>query len=293
MTLYTIHCKKNEKELPCEKFMLFLQTIIEYVQPKKTIMKKTFRFIFMAFIGIAVLMLASCDKTAAVKEAAEAAAKSCPIKLGPVGEATAFSVNDEALVCEITPDSNFIANDKVDKSLVAKFLAIELLRNAPELFNKLIESGIGLKGNVKLDSANVEALVNGEELASFNKQVMDAKGNYASILLPLVNNYLNGQTKKELGEGITFKKVQVKGSKEEFSLNVDEQKIKYDDLKRKIFDLKDGTAKVEFVKDFVGMALPLIAEMGYDLDYLYVFKPSNQQTYLEITNDELKEYLNK
>lgn len=271
--------------------MLFLQTLIEYVQPKKTIMKKTFRFICMAFIGISVLMMASCDKTAAVKEAAEAAAKSCPIKLGPVGEATAFSVDNDALVCDITPDSAFISNENVDKSLVAKYLAIELLRNVPELFNKLIESGLGLKGNVKLGSGNVEALVNGEELASFNKQIAGAKGNYASVLLPLVNQYLNGQKDKELGEGLTFKKVQVKGTKETVNVNVDE-KINFDDIRRQLFAMKeDGKKKIEYVKDFVGMALPLVAEMNYDLDFTYSNKAGNE-TYMEITADEIKAYLN-
>ena len=277
--------------MPCEKNVLFLQLQIEYVQPKKAIMKKTFRFICMAFIGMSVLMMASCDKTAAVKEAADAAAKSCPIKLGPLGEVTAFSVDDEALVCDITPDSAFISDENVDKSLVAKYLAVELLRSNPELFTKLIESEIGLKGNVKVGSGNVEAFVDGQELAGFNKQVMGANGNYASILLPLVNQYLNSQAKKELGEGLSFKKVQVKGAKEEILISVDEEKVKYDDLKRKIFDLKDGNAKIEYVKDFVGLALPLIAEMNYDLDYLYSFK-SGQQTYMEITSDEIKAFLN-
>lgn len=271
--------------------MLFLQTLIEYVQPKKTIMKKTFRFICMAFIGISVLMMASCDKTAAVKEAAEAAAKSCPIKLGPVGEATAFSVDNDALVCDITPDSAFISNENVDKSLVAKYLAIELLRNAPELFNKLIDSGIGLKGNVKLGSGNVEALVNGEELASFNKQIVGAKGNYASVLLPLVNQYINGQKDKELGEGLKFKKVQVKGTKETVNVNVDE-KINFDDIRRQLYAMKDdGKKKIEYVKDFVGIALPLVAEMNYDLDFTYSNKAGNE-TYMEITADEIKAYLN-
>ena len=254
-------------------------------------MKKTFRSICMAFIGLSVLMMASCDKSAAVKEAADAAAKSCPIKLGPVGEATAFSVDNEALVCDITPDSAFISNENVDKSLVAKFLAIELLRNTPELFTKLIESEMGLKGNVKLGSGNVEAFVDGPELASFSKQASGANGKYASILLPLVNQYLNSQKQKELGEGLTFKKVQVKGSKEEVEINVDESKISFDDLKRKTMNLKENE-KVEYLKDFVGMALPLVAEMGYDLDYLFLFK-SGQQTYMEITADEINAYLSK
>ncbi len=271
--------------------MLFLQTLIEYVQQKKSIMKKTFRSICMAFIGLSVLMMASCDKSAAVKEAADAAAKSCPIKLGPVGEATAFSVDNEALVCDITPDSAFISNENVDKSLVAKFLAIELLRNTPELFTKLIESEMGLKGNVKIASGNVEAFVDGPELANFSKQATGANGKYASILLPLVNQYLNSQKQKELGVGLTFKKVQVKGSKEEVEINVDESKISFDDLKRKTMNLKENE-KVEYLKDFVGMALPLVAEMGYDLDYLFLFK-SGQQTYMEITADEINAYLNK
>ena len=278
--------------MPYENFVLFLQTIIEYVQPIKTIMKKTFRFICMAFIGMSLLMMASCDKTAAVKEAAEAAAKSCPIKLGPVGEATSFSVDDEALVCDITPDSAFISNDNVDKSLVAKFLAVQLLQKAPELFMKLTESGIGLKGNVKLGSGNIEAFVSGEELSHFSKQVSEAGGKYASILLPIVNQYLNSQAKKELGEGLTLKKVQVKGTKEEVMVNVDEEKIKFDDLKNKLFPMKDdGKQKIEYVKDFISMALPLVAEMGYDLDFRYATKSGNE-TYIEITADEINAYLN-
>lgn len=256
-------------------------------------MKKSFRFICSAFIGISLLMMASCDKTAAVKEAAEQAAQSCPIKLGPVGEATAFSVDNEALVCDITPDSAFVSNENVDKSLVAKFLAMELLRSVPDLFNKVIESEMGLKGNVKLESGNVEAFVNAEELASFNKQVLGANGKYATILLPIFNQYLNSQGEKELAEGLSFKKVQVKGTQEQVMVNVDEEKVKFDDLKRELYAMKeDGNKKVEYVKDFIGMALPLIQQLGYDLVYRYSSKSGNE-TFMEISADEIQAYLNK
>lgn len=256
-------------------------------------MKKSIRFICSAFIGLSVLMMASCDKTAAVKEAAEKAAQSCPIKLGPIGEATAFSVDDEALVCDITPDSAFVSNENVDKSLVAKFLAMELLRTTPELFNKVIDSEMGLKGNVKLESGNVEAFVNAEELASFNKQVMAASGNYASILLPVFNQYLNSQGEKELAEGLSFKKVQVKGSQEQVMVNVDEEKVKFDDLKRQLFAMKDdGAKKIDYVKDFISVALPLIEQLNYDLVYRFSSKSGNE-TFMEISSDEIKAYLNK
>ena len=256
-------------------------------------MKKTFRFICSAFIGLSVLMMASCDKTAAVKEAAEKAAQSCPIKLGPVGEATAFSVDNEALVCDITPDTAFVVGEEFDKSLVARFLAVELQRSVPELFTKVIDSEMGLKGNVKLPSGNVETMVSAEELGNFNKQLISASGNYASILLPILNQYLNTQADKELDKGLTFKKVQVKGSKEQVMINVDEEQTKFDDLKRQIYAIKDdGAKKIECVKNFMSMALPLIEQMNYDLVYRYSTK-SGSETFMEITSDEIKAYLNK
>lgn len=256
-------------------------------------MKKTFRFIFSAFIGITVLMMASCDKTAAVKEAAEKAAQSCPIKLGPVGEATAFSTDNEALVCEITPDSAFISNDSFDKSLVARFLAVELQRNVPELFSKVIESEMGLKGIVKLASGDVETMVGADELAAFSKQLLGASGNYASILLPIFNQYLNSQGAKEIGKGLLFKKVQVKGSQVQVMVDVDEEQVKFDDLKRELYAIKDdGPKKVEYVKDFVGMALPLIEQMNYQLVYRFKTKSDNE-TYMEIEPEEIKAYLNQ
>lgn len=256
-------------------------------------MKKTFYFVCSILIIMSMMVLSSCDNTGAVKEAAEKAIQSGAIKLGPVGEATALTVDNEALVCDITADTLFIKDTNVDKSLVARYMAIELLRSNPELFGLVLENGLGLKGNLKLNTGeNIDVLVGSEDLKAFNTQVSGANGNYAAILLPIFNQYLNGQGEKKIGEGLTLKKVQVKGSQEQFMIDVDE-KVNFDDLKRSLYAVKDdGAKKIDMVKEFASMALPLIAQMNYSMVLRYANKAGNE-TYIETTAEEINSYLSK
>ena len=248
-------------------------------------MKKTFCYVCSVIICMSMLVMTSCKNTGAVKEAAEKAVQAGTIKLGPVGEATAMTVDDEALVCEITADTLFMNDANVDKSLVARYMAIELLRTNPDLFN--------LVGNLKLKSGeNVDVQVGAEDLRAFNTQVAGASGNFATILLPIYNQYLNGQGAKEIGEGLTLKKVQVKGTQEQFMVDVDE-KVNFDDLKRNLYAVKDDAEKkIDLVKEYVGMALPLIAQMNYSMVFRYANKAGNE-TFLETTPEEINAYLNK
>ena len=256
-------------------------------------MKKTFCYVCLILISMTMMVLTSCDNIGAVKEAAEKAIQSGAIKLGPVGEATALTVDNEALVCDITADTLFINDANVDKSLVARYMAIELLQSNPDLFNLVIENKLGLKGNLKLNTGeNVEVLVGADDLRAFNTQVTSANGNYATILLPIFNQYLNGQGGKKIGEGLTLKKAQVKGSQEQFIIDVDD-KVNFDDLKRSLFAVKDdGSKKIEMVKEYVSIALPLIAQMNYSMVFRYTNKAGNE-TFLETTPEEINAYLNK
>ena len=256
-------------------------------------MKKTFCYVCSVIICMSMLVMTSCKNTGAVKEAAEKAIQAGAIKLGPVGEATAMTVDDEALVCEITADTLFMNDANIDKSLVARYMAIELLRTNPDLFNLVLDNELGLKGNLKLKSGeNVDVQVGAEDLRAFNTQVAGASGNFATILLPIYNQYLNGQGAKEIGEGLTLKKVQVKGTQEQFMVDVDE-KVNFDDLKRNLYAVKDDAEKkIDLVKEYVGMALPLIAQMNYSMVFRYANKAGNE-TFLETTPEEINAYLNK
>ena len=73
-------------------------------------MKKTFCYVCSVIICMSMLVMTSCKNTGAVKEAAEKAVQAGAIKLGPVGEATAMTVDEEALVCDITADTLFMSH---------------------------------------------------------------------------------------------------------------------------------------------------------------------------------------
>ncbi len=256
-------------------------------------MKKTFCYVCSVFIGMSMLVMTSCNNVDAVKEAAEKAIQAGAIKLGPVGEATALTVDNEALVCDITADTLFMKDASIDKSLVARYMAIELLRSNPELFSLVLENNLGLKGNVKVKTGEtVDVLVGAEDLKGFNTQVQGANGNFAAVLLPTFNQYLNGQGEKKIGEGLTLKKVQVKGTQEQFMIDVDD-KVNFEDLKRSLYAVKDdGAKKLDMVKDYAAMALPLIAQMNYSLVLRYANKAGNE-TFLETTPEEINAYLSK
>ena len=94
-------------------------------------MKKTFCYVCSVIICMSMLVMTSCKNTGAVKEAAEKAVQAGAIKLGPVGEATAMTVDDEALVCEITADTLFMNDANIDKSLVARYTSLLVIGRTP------------------------------------------------------------------------------------------------------------------------------------------------------------------
>ena len=84
----------------------------------------------------------------------------------------------------------------------------------------------------------------------------------------------------------------MKGTQEQFMVDVDE-KVNFDDLKRNLYAVKDDAEKkIDLVKEYVGMALPLIAQMNYSMVFRYANKAGNE-TFLETTPEEINAYLNK
>ena len=163
-------------------------------------MRKTFRMFYGVVVCMSLLIMTSCNKTGAVKEAAEKAASSCPLKMSVLGDITGISFADDAVVLDIAVDSAFKSNEKVN-DFISKYLALELTKSTPELAAAMSEAGIGLKANIKpagSDAVTAVAL-EGDGVKALSAQ-MTPERQMSEVLLSLYNADI-AQGGVDLGNG--------------------------------------------------------------------------------------------
>ena len=108
----------------------------------------------------------------------------------------------------------------------------------------------------------------------------------------------------DIAEGLSLHKVKVVDGIETFFVNVDEDKVKFDQLRDNIVNVarkieKAGEAgatkadieeKVKLSGMNLSLLLPILQELNYGAMWRFATK-SGSETYLEITNDEIKTFL--
>lgn len=256
-------------------------------------MRKTFRMFYGVVVCMSLLIMTSCNKTGAVKEAAEKAASSCPLKMSVLGDITGISFADDAVVLDIAVDSAFKSNEKVN-DFISKYLALELTKSTPELAAAMSEAGIGLKANIKpagSDAVTAVAL-EGDGVKALSAQ-MTPERQMSEVLLSLYNADI-AQGGVDLGNGFRVASVAANKGIEDFTVNVDESKVDFKALQDSIGTLlskKDVGGLLCMVNDFAGIVVPAISEMNYDLQVRYE-TPAGKRTFFKIDNADIKSFLN-
>ncbi len=254
-------------------------------------MRKTFQIACAAMAAIAVLMLTGCKDTAALKAAVEDANKTFPAPLATIGQATALSLEENNLVCEVAPAAELSA---IDRAITGKYTAIELLRNLPDLMKMAVENGMALKCNLNSEGSEPTAIeVTADELKAMSANFAAAGGQTAPILLPLYNQEFTSNMPFEICEGMTLKNVKLKEGKEMFFVEVDDKKAKFDDVRGKIVkSLENAEEKIKLAGINLSVLLPLLQELNYEVIFRYS-APGSKETFMEITAQEIKDYLAK
>ena len=265
---------------------------------KTNIMRKTIQFAML--LCLSVLTLTGCKDTSAVKAAAEEAAKACPIALDNLGEATSITMGENDVAFVVKPLASLMENGKMDESLIARYLALELQRKAPELVKAMVDTEFGIKCNI--DGEEGDILVAPEELKKFHGEFEAAGGKLAPILLPLYNQQLSSKLPMDIAEGLSLKKAKVVDGVQTFFIEVDNDKAKFEDVRGKIVDImrkieKSKDINKEFVAEKVKLSninlsllLPLLDELNYSTMFRYSTKDGSE-TFMEITADEIKALL--
>jgi len=265
-------------------------------------MKKFAQLVCFVMVGMATMVMTSCKDTGALKAAVDEASKACPLTLDNLGEATAIAMGENEVDFTIKPIAALLENDKIDKSLVARYLALELQRKNPELVKQMVDCEFGIKCN--LDGEEGDILVAADELKKFSSEFIAAGGKVAPILLPLYNQQISAKMPMDIAEGLSLHKVKVVDGIETFFVNVDEDKVKFDQLRDNIVNVarkieKAGEAgatkadieeKVKLSGMNLSLLLPILQELNYGAMWRFATK-SGSETYLEITNDEIKTFL--
>ena len=236
------------------------------------------------------------------KAAVEEAAKACPITLDNLGEATSVTMGENEVAFVVKPLQALVENDKVDKSLIARYLALELQRKTPELVKLMVDGEFGVKCNI--DGEEGDILVAPEELKKFSGEFLASGGKVAPILIPLYNQQLSARLPLDIDEGLTLTKVKVVDGVETFFINVNEEKTKFETVRDNIvniarriekaggkFTQKDIEEKVKLSKINLTLLLPMLNELNYSTMFRYSTK-SGSETYMELTSDEINSYLN-
>lgn len=261
-------------------------------------MRKTIQFAML--LCLSLLTLTGCKDTAAVQAAVDEAAKACPIALDNLGEATGVTMGENEVAFVVKPLASLMENGKVDQSLIARYLALELQRKAPELVKAMVDAEFGIKCNI--DGEEGDILVAPAELKKFSGEFLASGGKVAPILLPLYNQQLSASLPVEITDGLSLKKVKVVDGVETFFIDVDESKAKFEDVRGKIVDImrkiekskdisKDLVAeKVKLSNINLSLLLPLLDELNYSTMFRYATKDGSE-TYMEITSDEIKAFL--
>ena len=262
-------------------------------------MKKSFLFV-CSLLAVVAMTFTSCKDTAALKAAVDEAAKSCPIALDNLGEATSVAFGDNSVDFSLKPLQTLVEGDKIDKSLIARYLALELQRKNPDLVQLMVDGEFGVKCNLEGDEEPI--LIAADELKKFSGEFIAAGGKVAPILLPLFNQQLSAKFPLEIGEGLSINKVKVVDGVETFFVNIDESKVKFDAVREKIVDIARKVeaakeVKKELVEEKLKLAnvnmsllLPLLQELNYSTMFRFSNK-SGSETYMEITSEEIQKYL--
>ena len=158
--------------------------------------------------------------------------------------------------------------------------------------------------NKTLQKHEGDILVAADELRKFSNEFIAAGGKVAPILLPLYNQQIGAKMPMDIAEGLSLHKVKVVDGVETFFVNIDEDKVKFTELRDNIVNVarkieKAGEAgaskadieeKVKLSKMNLSLLLPILQELNYGAMWRFATK-SGSETYLEITNDEIKTYL--
>ena len=265
-------------------------------------MKKFAQLVCFVLVGMTTLFMTSCKDTSALKAAIDEASKACPLTLDNLGEATAIALGENEVNFTVKPIAALLENDKIDKSLVARYLALELQRKNPELVKQMVDCEFGIKCNI--DGEEGDILVAADELRKFSNEFIAAGGKVAPSLLPLYNQQIGAKMPMDIAEGLSLHKVKVVDGVETFFVNIDEDKVKFTELRDNIVNVarkieKAGEAgaskadieeKVKLSKMNLSLLLPILQELNYGAMWRFATK-SGSETYLEITNDEIKTYL--
>jgi hypothetical protein len=264
-------------------------------------MKKSFLFV-CSMLAVVTMMLTGCKDTKALQAAIDEAAKACPIALDNLGEATAITLGENEVEFNVTPVQALMENDKVDHSLIARYLVLELQRKNPELVKQMVEAGFGVKCNLSGAEGEEPILVAADELKKFNGEFEAAGGQIAPILLPLYNQQLSAKLPIDIAEGLSLTKVKVVDGCETFFITVDDDKAKFADVRAPIAALatkidkagkstpEDIAEKVKYSKINLTLLLPLLNELNYSAMFRYSTKAGNE-TYMELTAEEIDQYL--
>ena len=264
-------------------------------------MKKSFLFV-CSLLAIVTMMLTGCKDTNALQAAIDEAAKACPIALDNLGEATAITLGEKEVEFNVTPVQALMENDKIDHSLVARYLVLELQRKNPELIKQMVEAGFGVKCNLSGTEGEEPILVAADELKKFNGEFEAAGGQIAPILLPLYNQQLSAKLPIDIAEGLSLTKVKVVDGCETFFITVDDDKAKFADVRAPIAAVatridkagkstpEDIAEKVKYSKINLTLLLPLLNELNYSAMFRYSTKAGNE-TYMELTAEEIDQYL--
>ena len=254
-------------------------------------MRKAFRFALAMFVCLSALTLTGCKDTSALKTAVEEAAKACPMKLTTLGEATGITMGENMVEFAVNPLPGLVSGDKVDKNLIAKYLAFELQRNKPELFKMIVDNEFGLKCNLNAEGQAIEVQAPAEEVKKIHGEFLAAQGNYAPLLLQLYNQQIGGQLPMDIAEGLKLNRVRMVSGSETFFVGIDEKVIKFDDLRNKIVKSRENVdEKMKIAALNMSMLLPVLDEMKSGLVFRYSTK-SGTETYMEISPEEVHQYL--
>ena len=202
------------------------------------------------------MVLTGCKDTKALKEAAEKANEACPTQVAKLGEVAGITLGDNAIEFKLNPLPELVEGDIVDKSLIARYLALELQNTNPDLMKLVVDNEFGMKCEIG-EGDPVE--LSSEDMKRISEDYVMSGGKFAPILLPLFNQQLTSKLPTELAEGLTLKEVKLKDGKETFFITVDDDKAKFDDVRGEIVKtLENAEEKVKLSKINLSMLLPLL-----------------------------------
>ena len=257
-------------------------------------MRKTIQISCTAIAALAMLVLTGCSNSAALKTAVEEANNNLPTPLATIGQATSLSFDEKTIQCEVEPAVPLAGLQAADLTILGKYVAVELLRNLPDIMNMAVEDGISLNCTLKGEGAEPVAVeVSADELKALQMNFSASGGQVAPILLPLYNQEITKNAPVQICEGLTIKSVKLKDGKESFFIDVDDDKVKFDDFRNNIAKNQENVdEKVKLANMNLSVLFPLLQELNYETIFRYSAK-GGKETYMEISAEEIKDILTK